>query len=440
MNTFNDYLKYRLRSSLLRTAAFAVIALILTYYSIEPSLGMWGKDGEIYATYYYEIEGGIYKGYLDMSSISSFLVIASAAIAALELYGFKNKRNLDTLYSLPLSRFQLALAHYVSGALQVFAVHTVCVLGALLCALPYALHLKLWFLPAYYVFSLIFGLGFYSFLCFFFSEGNTVIDGAIFASMWSFALMAFLGTLNESEAFARYLSAIPASDYKVIFANYENWGTAASPLWRLATVFTDMIGSDMAYIYHSDKAERVMDTFYMFYVWIGIYAACAYGYFRSFVRRGAEKVGEISHSPFGYRFIIPFYGFCFVFSIGRGWEVLLGVIVPILMLIGYGIYRRSAKIKKSDVITVCLAVAIIILIGTFRVIEHFIPFAAALVLTVICLVRLIKASTGKAGKKEVAKRAVLLALSLLLLALLIPGAYNILRYYGRMWLYPGMFY
>ena len=433
MNSFKDYVKYRLRSSLLRTAAFATIALVMTYYYISPSLSIWNVADNIGADYYYKVPGGIYAGYLDLNSVTAMLVISAAVIAVLEMADFKNKRNLDTFYSLPLSRFQLALAHYVSGAVQVFAVFTASVLCALLAALPYIAYLKLWILPVYYIFSLIFGLGFYSFVCFFFSEGNTLWDGIVFAGMWFFVLAAILGTLNDGEAFSLYLSNITIRDYKIVFADYSTWGMASSPLSSVAEVFTDMIGVGKNF---KNNAERIMDTFYMFYVWLGIYAVCAYGYFRSFVRRGAEKAGEISESPFGYRFLIPFYGFCLILS---GISDLYTVFIFTLMFIGYVIYRRTAKIKKCDITILIVAVALS-LCTMYQPLEHILPFAVSIVLTVVSLVRFIAVLIKKAGAKEVLKRAILLAFSICLLVLLIPGAYEILCYYGRMHLYPGMFY
>ena len=433
MNTFKDYIKYRLRSSLLRTAAFAAIALVMTYYYISPSLSIWNVADNIDADFYYKVPGGIYAGYLDLTFIGVVLIIAAAVITVLEMADFKNKRNLDTFYSLPLSRFQLALAHYISGAVQVFTVFTASVLCALVASLPYIAYLKLWILPVYYIFSLIFGLGFYSFVCFFFSEGNTLLDGIVFAEMWFFAFTAILGTLNDGEAFSHYLSNITIRDYKIVFADYSTWGMASAPLENLATVFTDMIGVGKNL---KPSAERIMDTFYMFYVWAGIYAACAYGYFRSFVRRGAENAGEISESPFGYKFLIPFYAVCLFLS---GVGILYSVFIFALMFIGYVIYRRGVKLKKSDIFAM-IAVLAVLLLTLYRPIENLLPFAAAAVLTVVLLVRFMAALCKKSGAKETVKRAVLFALSALLLAVLtVSGLDMILRYISSaLWLILGI--
>jgi hypothetical protein len=270
-------------------------------------------------------------------------------------------------------------------------------------------------------------------VCFFFSEGNTLLDGAIFAGMWFFVFTAMLGTLNDGEAFSHYLSNITIRDYKIIFADYNTWGTASAPLENLSTVFTDMIGVGKNL---KPSAERIMDTFYMFYVWVGIYASCAYGYFRSFMRRGAEKAGEISESPFGYKFLIPFYGFCLILS---DIAVLFAVFIFALMFIGYVIYRRGVKLKKSDVIMLILAVALC-LCTMYRPLEHILPFAASAVLTVVSLVRFIVAVSNKKSKKEIIKRTVWLVLLAALLAVLTVSGLDMIIHYisSALWLILGI--
>jgi hypothetical protein len=204
---------------------------------------------------------------------------------------------------------------------------------------------------------------------------------------------------------------------------------AAAPLTCLATVFTDMIGASENF---KVSAEIVMNNFYMFYVWAAVYVACAYGFFRSFVRRSAEKAGEISESPFGYKFLIPFYGFCLFLS---GVGILYSVFIFALMFIGYVIYRRGVKLRKSDIGMLALSVAIMILITASRVAEQILPFGLALVLTIVCLARLIRAICKKMRKGEVAKRAVLFVLAAAIFALLTIGGWDIICHYTRAILY-----
>jgi hypothetical protein len=184
------------------------------------------------------------------------------------------------------------------------------------------------------------------------------------------------------------------------------------------------------------SAEQIMDTFYMFYVWAGIYASCAYGYFRSFVRRGAEKAGEISESPVGYKFLIPFYAVCIFLS---GIALLYSVFIFALMFIGYVIYRRGVKLKKSDIFAMIAALSVLLL-TLYRPLEQILPFAASAVLTVVSLVRFIVAVSKKRGKKEIIKRAVLFALSAALLAFLTVSGLDMIIHYisSALWLILGI--
>ena len=418
MNTFKDYLKYRLKSSLLRTVAFAVIALVITYYGVSPALGYMdfpaGYEGE------YNVEALVYAGYLELSGVSQILAIAAAAIAVLETAGFKNKRNLDTLYSLPLSRFQLALAHYLNGALQVFAIYTSSALCAIVTALPYADRLRLEFFPAYYLLSLIFGLGFYSFVCFFFGEGNTVADGASIAGMWLLAAYAFIGTLDVSVAFApyRYVPRGSGLETPAFNVSYETWGLANAPISNIAALFTDMIGggnADGGYDYYVPAINR---GFAMFYVWGLIYAACGFGYFYSFVRKGAEKAGEISSSPFGYKFLVPFFACCLIFSLSYD-TMFFSVIVIVLMVIGYVIYRRGIKLKESDILMIAAALALVFAMRSTLLIVYLLPLLGAVALAAVCLIKLIASLKRRESKEKAVLGALCLALAAALLIYMI---------------------
>ena len=418
MNTFKDYLKYRLKSSLFRTVAFAVIALVITYYGVSPALGYMefpaGYEGE------YNVEALVYAGYLELSGVAQILAIAAAAIAVLETAGFKNKRNLDTLYSLPLSRFQLAIAHYISGALQVFAIYTSSALCAIVTALPYADRLRLEFFPAYYLLSLIFGLGFYSFVCFFFGEGNTVADGAIIAGMWILAAYAFIGTLDVSTAFAPYTYVPHGSGLETpaFNVNYEIWGLANAPISNIAAIFTEMIGggnADGGYIYY---VPAITKGFAMFYVWAFIYAVCGFGYFYSFVRKGAERAGEISASPFGYKFLVPFFACCLIFSLSYD-SIFFSVIVLVLMVIGYVIYRRGIELRESDILVIAAVNALTFAVRVELLLVYLLPLLGAVALAAVCLIKLIASLKRQEGKRKAVERAICFALAAALLIYMI---------------------
>ena len=97
----------------------------------------------------------------------------------------------------------------------------------------------------------------------------------------------------------------------------------------------------------------------MFFVWGAIGIAAAVGYFVTFVKKGAEKAGEISNSWFGYKLLIPLYGYSLLLQYDS--LDFMTVAICILMVIGYVVYRRGFKLKLSDIIISCLGIGMIIL-------------------------------------------------------------------------------
>ena len=90
----------------------------------------------------------------------------------------------------------------------------------------------------------------------------------------------------------------------------------------------------------------------MFFVWGVIGIAAAVGYVYRFAKKGAEKAGEISESWFGYRILIPIYGYCLIFLTTESFVSVFSVLywlIFALMIIGYVVYRRSFRLKKSDI-------------------------------------------------------------------------------------------
>ena len=274
MTNFRKYLGYRLKKSLLRTVVFSLIAMGATYTCVYAN-----------AVPFFTIGNPEYNGSTGIAVLMCLMIILAAGIPVLETAAFKNKRNLDTFYSLPLSRFHLALAHYISGFVQILVIYTASFITALLVLLRYAEHFNLLCLPAYYVFSIIFGLGMYSFYIFVFGEANSVLDGAIFCAMWTFGSMLLLGYVTDmvSNIFA---SQMTATWYNDLLETPWLFGVSYAPIKNITEVFIQKIEPKSAV---ESTYFIIYRHMYSFIVWACIYAACAYGYFRTFARKGAEK-------------------------------------------------------------------------------------------------------------------------------------------------------
>lgn len=327
MKAFGRYLTYRMEKSALRTLIITVLSLITVISVISDCTR---RTDQIKFN-----ESGIYM-------LSILLGVLCTVIPMMETEGFKNRRNLDTLYFFPIDRWKLALAHYVSGLVQVLAVYTVTFVAAYGYLAVRTDYFALYHMFGYYFLSLLLGFVMYSFFIFIFGEANTNSDGVVFCVLWMFVITVVASTVGRI--------AVDGMGFEFLNKPTDTlyaWGTVYVPINNLTVIFQDLIEINRESDYYTRYAAKYIEQWYMFAVWVVIGIACAYGYFVSFVRKGAQKAGEISDSYFGYRTLIPIFGYSLLIDLG--FVDILSVLVFVAMVIGYIIYRRSVKIKTVDI-------------------------------------------------------------------------------------------
>jgi hypothetical protein len=99
---------------------------------------------------------------------------------------------------------------------------------------------------------------------------------------------------------------------------------------------------------------------------VGILASL--GFFLRFKRKGAHMAGEVSDTIFGYKLLIPLYGYALLLMYSD--LSVMTVLIFALMLIGYFIYRRGFKIRKSDIIFIVCGIIPMILSAILNSLEH----------------------------------------------------------------------
>lgn len=332
MKTFGRYLAYRLERAMSRTLVFTILSVAFTWVIVSASIGRLNAQAN---------ETGIYI-------LAIILGIACTLIPILELADFKNRRNLDTLYFFPIKREKMALVHFLSGFIQVVIIYSVTFFSAWIHLELQTNYFALGYMFFYYIFSLLLGFVMYSIFAFLFVQGNTVADGILFCGLWVFIIM-IVGWVIRAEILRNY---IIDTQYWESSANMaSDWGIIYSPINNLTVIFQNLIEVNkhsLEYYFRDAYAARYMSQIYMFFIWGAIGIAAAFGYFITFVKKGAEKAGEISDSWFGYRLLVPLYGYSLLIFIGD--ELILDIIIFALMVIGYVIYRRGFKFKTSDMI------------------------------------------------------------------------------------------
>ena len=352
MKTAYRYLCYGLKKSLLRTVIFTVIAVIISMMIIR---------SDALTGYVQYRETGIYI-------LATLLGVIATILPILELSEFKNRRNLDTLYFFPIERKKMALVHYFSGLIQMTAIYTVTYGIAFIFLLLNTDYFALGYMIPYYFASLGIGIVMYSFFSFTFNQGNTVTDGIIISLLWAFVayvvmymgmrtvLREFFGMQNWADPswreLYRTLSAVPS------------WGIVYAPINNLTVIFQNLIevNKQADEYYYSARALEYASQWYMFVAWGVAGIASAVGFIFGFARKGAHLAGEPSSSWFGYKTLIPIYGYMLLMYLAAGNAGTIAFILTIIaMFIGYVIYRRSFRLKKSDIIVLCCSIVPIVI-------------------------------------------------------------------------------
>ncbi len=340
MKTFTRYLIYRLNNSVLRTLVFTLLSVILTQTIISECIGRMRVEYN---------ETGLY-------TLAIVLGIFCTLIPMLELSGFKNRRNLDTLYFFPIKRVKMAAVHYISGFIQVFVIYSVTFFAAYAHLALQTNYFSLGYMIIYYLLSLLLGLVMYSVFAFIFLQANSVADGVLFSVLWMFVIALVLWVAQNEII----IPAITPENYLMRreFVS-SGWGIVYAPINNLTVIFQDLIeiNRDTTWDYFSEQYRKEA---YMFFIWGAVGIAAAVGYFVTFVKKGAHQAGEISDSPFGYKMLIPVYGYMLMILLGSE-DIILTALIFALMIIGYVIYRRGFKFKTSDLVaTGCGIIALIV--------------------------------------------------------------------------------
>ncbi len=326
MKTFFAYLGYRCKSSLLRTGIFAIAAVLCSLSDLVKR----NQDPIGNQTFVR----------VDLFGIVAVMTVLAVLLPILETSCFKSRRHLDRLYCFPLPRRQLALAHDLSGWLQMACIHLVSVIAIFLFLLTDGSDYAFSYLWLFALLGLIGETVIYAFAIFCFGEGNTVIDGILFTVLWAFGLWFFFSLVWEG------FHKPGVEDWCYPFQMLRQWA--------------DFCQNKMVAGYSGTWRSFMKGTAWEGYLlWLLAGGLCTLGYLYTVERRPAHQAGELSSSWFGYRILIPVLGGMWIsvwgpdkggfldFSVLCLFLCLFGLVT---MAVGYVIYRRSVKLRWSDLI------------------------------------------------------------------------------------------
>ncbi len=363
-NSFGGYFKRLLKANLRTVIPIAILAVLI----FIPITSSWQNhlffkytenDLGTIQKYYY---GSTHVDAMPENAIEGFETNFGPAVAVLiclcwvmpmvSFYAFKNRRNLDIFYSIPLSRRKIALAHYLAGLLTVLIPTALAFFAEVFVIIGYnAISLiNLGWLAFYFVALMVMGWLYYSMNVFVFYEANHIFDGVAFIIGWNL-VFAFIYFFADFPDLFEDL-ALPWVYIMDILARIE--GVVETTTYPLDFIF---------------KFETTV-AITLFWIVLGLLSVALFLWRCN--KKKSENAGAVSDSFFGYRLLIPLY---IVPQILYSYAVGIKVVAVwfALAFAGYSVCRRSFKFKESDYWTIgCMAfVTVIIAITNFlRELHH----------------------------------------------------------------------
>ena len=357
MKSFRKYFSHHFKESLMRTLVMTVLAALLAFtFATFSKVLRYNYQPYGYAEPFdlvVSVSGSV-------SVLGIVAAILSTVIPILELVGFKNRRNMDSLLALPISRTKMALAHYLNGIVELIFANGLCFALVAIKMIPLADVYSIPSLLLYYVLLMLGSLAVYSVFFFVFMQGNTVADGVIFMTLYSLIGMLVVGTIEALD------DMHGASDMQ-----FSYW-SPFSPIVFVTNIFERFITPSVKYdgsigpsaLIRTEPIKldwKELNTFYLV-LWCVIGAASVIGYLFFFSKQRTERIGGISSSPFGYMTLIPLCALCFILI---GVSGIAGVLVLIATVVGYIIYRRSVRLKLPDLI--CIGVIAFLIFSGIKI-------------------------------------------------------------------------
>lgn len=351
------YYFYRLKKSLPTIAVSLVLGLLFL------NIGLINRYGGYYETKRFY--------YTDISFMYVLFYAEAFAYAYMSFSSFRNKRNLDTWFSFPLSREKLAIVH-VLNVLTIYAIQVVVlgINGAAIILGHDGLNV-LYFFPAILL-SALFGFLLFCFCSCTFLFGNSVFDGAVNVVAWlniPSAIGTMIGNISYiitgsfDEFFRTNMMLSPF--YGISSLNdYFEYQINENVYRKMARVF------DNPY-YMKETSSITDEAIVSLCVWAVIFIVVIIVLPFIFSKRPTEKIGGVSDFPLSYDFIIPFYTL-FMFIMAED-NTPLKLFFVIASYIAYAVYRKSPNItvKRFVVLAVFLVCAFIPFFELFGVDGYF---------------------------------------------------------------------
>ena len=287
----------------------------------------------------------------------TILMIVMAVIFPIYEFIFKMRKNsCDLFYSLPVKRHKLYLFKYLFGLCELLIIFLanfliISTVGIIKFAGKEFYYINqnpttFTFNPGfYYLFLLIIVVGgilIYSWVAFFFTRGNTIVDGIINIGLSSFVIAAIIiGTLV-------FLSSFDIKLKSTVIEEFLN------PLYYIPYVNLYVCCDKLS------KVAMGIEVYPMAIFPTVVMATISIALIPLFVvlskKERAEDTGDITDSPFSYKVFLPI--FIISLFVLNDLRYLTWIAVIVGGYIGYVVYNRNFRLRKNDIIVFVLSVGV----------------------------------------------------------------------------------
>ncbi len=365
-SSFGAYFK----KTLLENLRIVLVAVLVSIFVLVPMLSDWttheffhytvnerGYVNKIYdgSALSHELPEGAVRGFETNFGIAiAFVIILSLAVPIYNFAKFKNRRNLDTLYSLPISRKKLALAHYLSGLIAVLVPTAIGFLVEIGFIIGYGAfsYIDLGWTTVYFLLLMLMGWLLYSMNLFVFNEANHIFDGVAFIIGWNLVFYIVSDLSN------------------LIGSLFEDLLLPVGYIMEIMSRVEAVIETTPFYIEWFFEFETVI-AFTLLWLILGLLSVVLF--FIRCDKQRPERVGGVSDSFFGYKTLIPLYAGSIIWfsNVGTSLSRSSGVLFIFAMaFIGYIIFRRSLKFKPCDYWTLGGMAVLTLMVAA----KNFIPY------------------------------------------------------------------
>lgn len=294
----------------------------------------------------YTVSNEVHVTYYDRSYLYGiFIALASIFLIFINFSYNKNRVSVDLTYSLPVSKRTFFISKYLITIAEVIITSIIFYLLFLIRLSMGETAYDIGIFTVYFLLQTFACVSMVSFLIPAYYYGNNVIDGIIYMLFYSFIIPLFFATIGSVFLdFNVFSGSLLSSPVTIPFA--------------LSYTIKGMLGDDsFSTILFSDSFVGIISGLTFIYGFIPIILSIV------FVSKDkTERVQQVDTSYLGYRVFIPLTFYLIAIAIRiDSLNVPLIVAVTVGMYILYAIYRKSLKIKKSDLLFLGGLVALLII-------------------------------------------------------------------------------